>query len=174
MEKLFIRKNFLPNAEKIRNLSLTSRFYSPDELDRRVNWKGFRTKELSYFKNELLDQSKSYILDEIVKEYKPKNKLNIETSFHLTLSDTKNTLDNFDKNKWHRDTNYNYAGVIYLTPHPPKNSGTSIILDDEQIDVQNCFNKIVAYPSYLTHAPTDLFGDTVQNGRITLTFFCYD
>ena len=171
MEKLFVRENFFSDVEEIRNISLTSRFYSPNEIKRRVNWRGYRTKELSNFKNELLDQSKKCILDEILKIFKLKS-IFIETFFHLTFSDTKNTLNNFDKNKWHRDINYNYAGIVYLTPNPPKNSGTSIIIDDKQIDVQNHYNKMVAYPSHLIHAPTDLFGDTIQNGRITLTFFC--
>ena len=173
MEKLFVRENFFSDVEEIRNISLTSRFYSPNEIKRRVNSRGYRTKELSNFKNELLDQSKKCILDEILKIFKLKS-ISIETFFHLTFSDTKNTLNNFDKNKWHRDINYNYAGIVYLTPNPPKNSGTSIIIDDKQIDVQNHYNKMVAYPSHLTHAPTDLFGDTIQNGRMTLTFFCYD
>ncbi len=173
MEKLFVRETFFSDVEKIRNISLTSRFYSPNEIERRVNWRGYRTKELSNFKNELLDQSKNCILDEIVKIFKLKN-ISIETFFHLTFSDTKNTLNNFDKNKWHRDINYSYAGIVYLTPNPPRNSGTSIIIDGKQIDVQNRYNKMVAYPSHLTHAPTDLFGDTIQNGRMTLTFFCYD
>jgi hypothetical protein len=173
MEKLFVRENFFSDVEEIRNISLTSRFYSPNEIERRVNWRGYRTKELSNFKNELLDQSKKCILDEILKIFKLKS-ISIETFFHLTFSDTKNTLNNFDKNKWHRDINYNYAGIVYLTPNPPKNSGTSIIIDDKTIDVQNHYNKMVAYPSHLTHAPTDLFGDTIQNGRMTLTFFCYD
>ena len=63
MKKLFIRENFFSDVEKIRNISLSSRFYSPNEIESRVNWRGYRTKELSNFKNELLNRSKNYILD---------------------------------------------------------------------------------------------------------------
>ena len=182
MENLFVRENFFSNIEKIRNIALTSKFYSPTEIESRVNWRGFRTKELSTFKNELLIESKNFILDEITKKFKLKNPF-IETFFHLTYDDTKNTLDNFDNDKWHQDHNYTHAGVVYLTPNPPTKSGTSIILDEMRgllpgvsdrgvrIDIENCYNKIFAYPSYHTHAPTDFFGDNIENGRITLTFF---
>mgnify|MGYP001200586368 FL=1 len=173
MDKVFTKENFFSNIDQIRQISLTSKFYSHDEMESRVNWRGYRTKELSNYKNKLLDQSKNHIVNQIVKIFKLKN-ISVSTFFHLTFSDTKNTLNNFDKNKWHRDSNYSYAGIVYLTPNPPKNSGTSIILGGEQIDVQNYYNRIVAYPSHLTHAPTDLFGDSLQNGRITLTFFVHD
>ena len=129
MENLFVRENFFSNIEKIRNIALTLKFYSPTEIESRVNWRGFRTKELSTFKNELLIESKNFILDEITKKFKLKNPF-IETFFHLTYDDTKNTLDNFDNDKWHQDHNYTHAGVVYLTPNPPTKSGTSIILDE--------------------------------------------
>tara|TARA_B100001996_G_C18343391_1_gene471030 strand:+ start:112 stop:636 length:525 start_codon:yes stop_codon:yes gene_type:complete len=172
MDKVFTKENFFSNVDQIRKISLTSKYYRHDEMKRRVNWRGCRTKELSNFKNEILDQSKNQIINQIAEIFELKN-ISILSFFHMTFGHTKNTLNNFDENKWHRDKDCNYAGIVYLTPNPPKSSGTSIILDGEQIDVQNYYNRIVAYPSHLNHAPTDLFGDTIQNGRITLTFFIF-
>ncbi len=49
----------------------------------------------------------------------------------------------------------------------------SLEIPYEEIDneVDNKFNRLVAYPSSLIHAPTDLFGDTMETGRLTLSFF---
>ena len=170
MENIFVWDNFFDNADKIRDIALSSRFYSPDELMRNVNWRGFRTRELESYHNELLINSKKYILNKIVDQFNLKDYI-IETFFHLTYRDTKNTLENFDKKKWHCDANCRYSGVVYLTPNPPKNSGTSIIFNGITNEIENCFNRMVVYPANYTHAPTDLFGDSIKNGRVTLTFF---
>ena len=170
MKNVFVCDNFFDDVEKIRDIALSSRFYSPDEIMRNVNWRGFRTRELGLSNNKLLINLKKYILDKIVDKFNLKD-YSIETFFHLTYSDTKNTLKNFDDKKWHRDNTEGYAGVVYLTPNPPKNSGTSIIFDGKINEIENCYNRMIVYPSHYTHAPTDLFGNTIENGRITLTFF---
>ena len=90
--------------------------------------------------------------------------------FHIALDKTRYTLLDFDNSKFHTD-NSNFAGIVYLSPNPPSNSGTTIIIDNVDNKVDNKFNRLVAYPSSLIHAPTDLFGDTMETGRLTLSFF---
>ena len=60
-----------------------------------------------------------------------------------------------------------------MYPNPPKGTGTSI-LDGENnkiIQVENVYNRLVCYPGTSIHAPTNLFGDTMKDGRMTFTFF---
>jgi hypothetical protein len=83
--------------------------------------------------------------------------------------------------RWHNDIdpskNYypKYAGVVYLTPNAPLDSGTSVILSDKKIkNVENVFNRAVIYKADLMHKPNRLFGDTMDNSRLTLTFFIKD
>ena len=95
MKNVFVCDNFFDDVEKIRDIALSSRFYSPDEIMRNVNWRGFRTRELGLSNNKLLINLKKYILDKIVDKFNLKD-YSIETFFHLTYSDTKNTLKNFD------------------------------------------------------------------------------
>jgi hypothetical protein len=62
---------------------------------------------------------------------------------------------------------------VYLTPNPPKNSGTSFF-DDEGNKVgeaENVYNTMVIYPADILHGPTNPFGDTKENSRLTLVFF---
>ena len=78
--------------------------------------------------------------------------------------------------KYHTDTSM-MAGLIYLSPNPPEGTGTSI-LDAESnkiINIENVYNRLISYPSYMVHGPTDLFGDgTKENSRMTFTFFLFE
>ena len=78
-------------------------------------------------------------------------------------------LEDFDTNKFHTDDS-KFAGIVYLSPNPPSNSGTTIIIDNVDNKVDNNFNRLAAYPSSLIHAPTDLFGDIMETGRLTFHF----
>ena len=64
-----------------------------------------------------------------------------------------------------------YKRQVYLSPNPPPKTGTTIIINNQNKDIENKFNRLVAYPSSLTHAPSDLFGDTMETGRLTISFF---
>ena len=172
MKDIIVKDNFFSNVYELRKLALSSRFYSPQETKKKVNWKGFRTDELKNYPNKILNDSFNYLYDELEREYGLKN-LILSSYFHLTLSATKDIVANFYNSRWHSDdTSHRYAGIVYLTPNPPKNTGTTILTGDKPYEVENYFNRMVAYPAEFIHAPTDLFGDDIDNGRLTFTFFC--
>ena len=171
MRFVYIKDNYFDNAEELRDLALSTRFYTPEEMTYNVGWKGYRTDELREFNNDMLEFSCQKIRNELMKLYQFEiDKEEGNFYFHTTLNNTKTTLEDFDLNKFHTD-NSRYAGIIYLNPNPPPKTGTTIVIDDQDNHIENKFNRFVTYPSYYTHAPTDLFGDDMETSRLTLVFF---
>ena len=171
MEKILIQDNFFDNAGDLRDLALSTRFFSAEEKNYDVGWRGYRTNEMRDLDNNVLDVSCQKIRDQLIKFFD----LTIDKDegnfyFHIALSHTKNTLEDFDTNKFHTDDS-KFAGIVYLSPNPPPKTGTTIIINNQEKDIENKFNRLVAYPSSLTHAPSDLFGDTMETGRLTISFF---
>ena len=171
MEKILIQDNFFDNAEDLRDLALSTRFFSAEEKNYDVGWRGYRTNELWDLDKNVLEVSCQKIRDELIKFFDLKiDKDEGNFYFHIALTHTKNTLENFDINKFHIDDS-RFAGIVYLSPNPPMKTGTTIIIDNQKKGIENKFNRLVAYPSTYVHAPTDLFGDTMESGRLTLSFF---
>jgi hypothetical protein len=88
-----------------------------------------------------------------------------------------------------------WAGVLYLTPNPPKNSGTSILRcnstilrDNIEMEMDgilskdltkwdkvdsfgNVFNRLILYRSNQHHTCDNNFGTDMDNSRLTQLFF---
>jgi len=90
-----------------------------------------------------------------------------------------------------------YAGIIFLTPDAPPESGTTFyrskytknmkvngdydqvfrtgVLDPSQFDVVdvvgNKYNRLVLFDAQLLHAASSYFGDSIENGRLFQLFF---
>ena len=158
---VLVKDNFLNSVDTVRTLGLNSEYTCSEDLED-VGWKGYRSEELQI---ETINRS---ILN-TVSQYYSLSGYDIRTYFHLTYERTKDTLSDFHVDKYHFDLP-EYAGLIYLTPNPPKESGTTIN-SSTRITVENVYNRLVSYPGKLYHAPTDLFGDSKDNGRMTITFF---
>lgn len=162
--------DFLSDPHKIRNYAISLKnFYetTPKNQNNKYiyGWRGFRCGQIDayvLYKDKILER-----IAEILKinptQYIPK------TNFHYTLAETKNTCD---FSTYHTDSSV-YAGLIYLTPNPPKNSGTSFIIEGKNIDIENKFNRMICYPSNIYHKLTDCFGSNIYNSRLTLIFFIY-
>jgi hypothetical protein len=153
--------NFLENPDLIRNIALSKDY---DKSNKETGWKGYRifidNDELIYFiKNKLID------IDDKFKN------ITLEVFFHYTLDDTKNET-NFEKNRLHKDKTL-WAGVIYLTPNPPKNSGTTLHDDNGKLEdiIDNVYNRFIFYNGNVIHGLQDTFGDNINNGRLTITMF---
>ena len=96
----------------------------------------------------------------------------------------------FDKSWIHKD-NYmnNWAGVLFLTPDPPVQSGTDIYLSPQindttndtiykedfkwkkQIHIGNIYNRLVLFRSDYFHMSSRYFGNNIENGRLIQLFF---
>ena len=168
---LLIQDNFFDSVSEIRELALSLDYRCSEDIVYDVGWKGYRTEELDFFNNDILVECEENILNSVCNFYNLTG-YSITTYFHISYESTKNILNDFNNKKYHFDLS-EYAGVIYLTPDPPKKMGTSILDGNKNkiINVENIYNRLLAYPSSCIHAPTDLFGDNKENGRMTLTFF---
>jgi len=131
------------------------------------NWKGFRSPPLHEVDNEL----QHYVFNEMFfKIFKGRN-VSYEVTSHLHFLSGNNQSNYKKANWWHQDLNCIFAGLIYLSPNPPKNSGTNFLLNNDSICVENTFNRLIFYRSDIFHRPQKGFGTSVDDARLTLTFF---
>jgi hypothetical protein len=171
--KLLIQDDFFKNIDAIRKLALSFDYESSENLSN-VGWKGYRTKKLETYNHDFLNECSQKILNAVSQFYNLSNYF-ISTYFHISYEDTKKQLFDFEVNKYHKDFE-KYAGVVYLTPDPITEMGTSILdgYNNQIVNVENVYNRLVSYPAHFPHAPSNLFGNTKENGRMTLTFFIND
>jgi len=130
---------------------------------------GFRSEQ-----NFLIEKSQK-IFDVCKEHYNIEDENIIITSyFHITTEETKNSMPYFSQEKFHQDTCL-VAGVVYLTPDAPPSAGTSILYAEENkfVNLENKYNRLVAYESHRIHALSDTFGTTKETGRLTFTFFLH-
>lgn len=81
-----------------------------------------------------------------------------------------------DYTEIHYDYGWNLAGIVYLTPNAPKNSGTAFYTNQENkfhkvYEVENVYNRCIIYPANLYHEGQNFFGSSVNNSRLNLVFF---
>ena len=175
---ILIEDDFLDNVEEIRDISLKINYARKEEILQNleslglyfnIGWAGCRTEKLEYYKDPIFNNIQEKILDTVSDYYGISGYL-IESHFHYTTSLHDN--EDFHNNKFHKDPSQ-FAGLIYLNPDPPKKTGTSIIDHKENkiIDTENVYNRLIAYPSNFLHAATNLFGNNIEDGRMTLVFF---
>lgn len=163
--------NFFEDPNSIRNYALSLNYQKPNKLNFE-GWLGHRCF--------VRDEKFAKIFTNKINNYIQKN-INVdrlEYTFHYSLTATKQTAPfNFDEYKIHSDSDddlYCLSGLVYLHPNPPIKTGTSFYSeydDNYEFSIENKYNRFICYPSNILHAPTDLFGDNKQNGRLTLTFF---
>ena len=162
--------NFFDYPDKLRIDALQSKYNNSFTGS---GWLGHRSYSITTekFSTMFTDMVHSHIPE--IKYDERGNVIKFFCCFHYTLSQTKLEAPfNFDEYKIHSD-GCEYAGVVYLTPNPPTNSGTSFYNEFNELtySVENKFNRLICYPGTINHAPTDLFGDSQVNGRLVLTFF---
>ena len=170
--ELLIKDNFLESPDEIRKIALSMPYTCSEDMSIDVGWRGYRTEDWSNYNNQALDEISQKILNIVSSFYNIKGQ-RILTYFHISHQGTKNTLDNFDTKKYHIDPEKSYAGIIYLNPDAPKETGTSILDGGKNqiVSVDNVYNRLLAYCGDYIHGPSDLFGDDMSNGRMTVTFF---
>jgi hypothetical protein len=154
--------NFFENVDDVRSIALSSNYTKSNE---ETGWKGFRAPIIdvdiiSTINNKLIEFDSKF-KDIILQHF-----------FHYTLDNTKNEQVDFLKERFHKD-GFDWAGVVYLTPNPPPNSGT-IIFDrfkNPTIKIENIYNRFVFYNGNTLHGVEDTFGNNIIDGRMTVTLF---
>lgn len=177
--QILIIDSFYENPDNVRNIALVLKYKEP--LKKFISndnkycffdgWRGFRCK-IGKNLNEVVNKDK--LLKNIIDFYLlPSKKYGIDMYFHYCLERTKNTcFPSFEQYKYHKD-NCDYSGVLYLAKNPPKKTGTIIFdhLNNKIYEIENIYNRLICYPANFLHAPIDLFGEDIYDGRLTLTFF---
>ena len=163
---ILIKDNFFDGIDILRAIALSSDYMYHLKTPQQVGWIGYRTWELSYLDNPIIEECCDNILKEFSDFYNITG-YSMQKFFHITYEVTK--LNRM--RAWHTDHSMEYAGLIYLNPNPPSTAGTTIFKDGKKIEVENKYNRLVGYNGNLQHGPTDDFGDTKESGRMCLVFF---
>lgn len=195
--KNVVQDNFFEDPDSVRAMALDLHLtynYQLDSSSELGAWRGMRTlnlhtingpyyracKELSkqildfVWKAQDLDNYE-YPEEETSLKGQPLKEKYIAPFFHVLPDQGKLNVPNYELNKYHRD-DVPCAGVVYLSPDPPPNTGTAV-LDPigNKIDIiDNKYNRLVCYDGYQIHAPQDTFGVDLETGRMTFTFFIHE
>tara|TARA_Y100000768_G_scaffold386940_1_gene376649 strand:+ start:745 stop:2112 length:1368 start_codon:yes stop_codon:yes gene_type:complete len=184
---LLIIDNFYNNPNQ------TRRHILQQEFKIRGNYPGQRT--ISYATSEIRDMIQKWVYPfggKITQFPMEKNDSNYNGAFQYTTSR--------DRSWFHVDSWNNWAGVLYLTPNAPVNSGTGLykykdgtrfeheqklrgnadeinkhtqdVTQWELVDkVGNIFNRLVIFNANSFHMSMDYFGHDKESGRLFQVFF---
>ena len=179
IQSFVVVDNFYENPDSVRNFALSQTFNEHKDYH-----KGKRTDNCYRFNG--IKEEFERILGVKIKNW---DKYGTNGCFQLCIAG--------DQIVYHNDTQ-EYAGVLFLTPDAPPNTGTSFyrskhtktmkptsdtsdiifkngFLDStefEMVDtVGNIYNRIVLFDSKMIHAATQYFGTNDKNGRLFQLFF---
>lgn len=154
--------NFFDNVDDIRKYALSLKYIKSTND---TGWKGFRTQLID---NKLLEFIKSKLI-EVDENFRS---LDIRAYYHYSVDDTKNEVKNFNQYRLHKDPS-EWAGVIYLTPNPNDNSGTTLHNEDGEMvhNIENKYNRFIFYRGNILHGVLDTFGNDIEDSRLTITIF---
>jgi hypothetical protein len=131
-------------------------------------WQGFRSAPLEFVNSSLHSLLLNEITSKVFNPFKVKD-LNADSYCHYSCESII-----YNDNWWHVDStdgNITYAGVVYLTPSEEYIPGTILRVNNNDVIIKYKFNRLVFYRSDILHRPGKLFGNDVNNSRLTFTFF---
>ena len=193
-----IKDNYLEDVDHIRNLALDCTKWSFNtDPNSGAGWRGIRSwnfrqllsDDLKYLELIKLEQDIfDYVWEErnLSKWTYPKYVVDflangamiepvITSYFHQSPANTVDMLWDFWSDRFHRDY-FPCAGVIYLNPDPPANTGTSILdgRNNQFINTENVYNRLIAYDGYKIHGLSGCFGDSIDTNRLAIVFFIHE
>ncbi len=192
---LMVIDNFYINAKETRDYILSQEFKV------RGNYPGQRTtSRATQHLKEMIEGYIQHFAGKIIDWPMPSSSDNDGRNNNDTYNGAFQYTTSRDRTWIHNDGWNNWAGVLYLTPNAPVNSGTGIyrfkdgtrtvdeaeargnkkIIDENSQDytkwelvdkVGNVFNRLVLFNSKQYHASMDYFGTNKENGRLFQVFF---
>jgi len=162
--KLIIIDNFLDDPDYIRNIALTEFQYT--KYHEHVPGVRSSSRAAGEYEDRVTER-----FEEIFNA-KIKWNFNNDTFYFQSCDETTETWIHVDKvSAW--------AGVLYLTPNAPVQSGTRLYqkLDDgdyeTDIEIGNVYNRLIAYRGDIMYHRSMLpgFGKTLETSRLTQVFF---
>ncbi|MEY4333439.1 MAG: hypothetical protein RLZZ196_2182 [Bacteroidota bacterium] len=130
------------------------------------NWIGFRSDPLVEIDKDLVNSILQKIFFGLYGS-------NVECTYNVEmyLQFMPQIIKNVDS-LWHKDIGSIYAGIIYLNKDSNiTNSGTILNIDNENIVIENKFNRMLMYRADIKHRPENVFGTTIDNSRLSIVFF---
>ena len=171
--------NFYENPLEVREFALSQEFHRDQN-----HYPGNRSKS---FANEQIrlkfDKYVSPFTGQITSFNTSRDYRNVNGAFQYTTSK--------DRSWIHRDSDTEWAAVIYLTPDAPLSSGTGFYIPKSQDTIRkpyditayditkwdlvdrigNVFNRLILFNSKRYHSSMDYFGNSPQDGRLFQVFF---
>ena len=163
-KKILILENFLPNLNHYLKEIYSIPLYKQEEFNKKFNlketWPGKRSQTL-FLENKFLF---FLILQNLEKVFFLK-KYNLNIYLHLRCK------EDIFKDWIHKDS-VNYSFLIYLNK-TNLNSGTYIYDENNNIisDIRYVQNRFVIYNGSYNHMGYNHFGNSSENGRLTINGF---
>ena len=172
---IIIVNDFYKHPEKVREFAIQCNFETVG------NFPGLRTK--SFATSKIKEKFEKIIGKKII-DFPQGRIYDYNGCFQYTLSNNKSWI--------HVDNYNNWAGVLYLTPDAPLNSGTKFYeFNDKSITdlneknkysqdfskwtlvdrVGNVFNRLLLFNSKRFHISDEYFGNNIYNSRLFQVFF---
>lgn len=169
-------ENVLDNPDEFITYSKQLDYYTKENNQNSIKgfYSGVRSKSLVDLNSDLYHRLNTEIFTKCANKIYPDSTNKILYGFGFETSIFFHLLTEQDKpnDTWlHQDPDCIWAGVIYLNKNPQPDSGTIVYRNGEKIIVPNQFNKLVLYSPTFDHMSQGGFGDNLDNGRLTITFF---
>jgi hypothetical protein len=180
--------NFFADPDSVRANAFKHQVWNNENHPTNGNWPGLRTEYLSMIDEEAFEVFwKSFYK---VMGWPEEKSVHFETFYQFCRAE--------DGDSWvHQDImtqGFTQVGVVYLSPNPPANSGTTLyqpkegetiesLKDDEghvsgdvsrydiKHEFENIYNSAVIYNPFDLHKSTGYFGTTKDDARLTQVFF---
>ncbi len=179
---IIVFDDFYSNPLEVRNFALTQ--MSIHEV---IGGKGYPGKRTKKFCTPELENKFNLIFSPYFSNIQLAKESD-NGSFQITTVNDSSWIhkDHYDNNEGINNPDQQYAAVLFLTPNPPKNSGTmfykevkikdsitnEMITKNVETDyVENQFNRIVIFNSDILHASKNYFGTNDYDSRLTQVFF---
>jgi len=167
--RLKIYDNFLDDIDSVRNYALQDIYYPPTKQDW---WLGFRSKKYNSSDSSIGGKLSRKIENLLMQNFYCNKNISFEGYFYYCPKISQEFAgETFDKIRYHTDYRSEYAGLLYLHPSPPNDTGTTLIKKSKEYRVENKYNRLVTYYSKILHGPQNFFGDDILDSRLCFVFF---
>ena len=160
-----IVNDFYEEPDALREYALAQSYACCQAPKDKYGWPGSRTKDLSELNQDLYQKVCLKIVSLFHNSEHDVMRWNILTGFQIVE-------EKFDKGLIHQDGDVVFAGIIYLSPNAPLNSGTSIYRKNNFFDEKRYFNALNQNDLMLTtgKAPSfdyhKMFEETVRVNNV--------
>ena len=171
---LIIVPNFFDNPNEIVKIAKSNKFYShtehPQDKNTNIYYGGKRSEVIDEYTNNILMDTfiRKVVLSDIPKDTQRSATYNGKGYFHYFPKEYIG-----GQTQIHQDSDF-LSAVIYLSDKKlenPEKHGTIVFNQNEQSFVMPySYNTLIMYRSDFMHAPLAGFGDTEQDGRLSLVF----